>query len=178
MIKINLFAGPGSGKTTVALYVTAILSKKGYYVDIANEAAKNWVYDGVDLTKSDEIIQLKIFNEQLSKEQLLLKGGLDFVICDSPLLLNAYFSKIPYLIDLSLKNSNNDDFNFWIERYNQEHFNDNGRSHNIIQSKRIDNELKNFILADNRISNLITLSGDSEQKANEIIEIVEKKLKG
>jgi hypothetical protein len=175
MRKINLFAGPGSGKSTVQGILYGLLKRDHFSVEMVREYAKDLVYDGVDLKNSDLSTQVIIFAEQLQRELILKKGGIDIAIADSPLLLNAFYSNAPFLMDLSIANSTADDINIWLHRYDEEHFESDGRCHNEKESKTIDKELQKFLKVAN--VKLIFLKGTSEEKATKIKEILEKGIK-
>lgn len=174
MIKINLHAGPGSGKTAVANFLFGLLKMKSFSCETVKEYAKELVYDGVDLTKAEDYIQLKIFTEQFIRERLVQKGGISFMITDSPLLLNAFYSKNPYIEQMALSENKATDYHFWIERLEDTSFEQEGRSHNEEQSKKIDGDLKQYLLNNN--IKLIDINGtDSLDKARKIYSIIQPK---
>lgn len=84
---INLFAGPGAGKSTTAAGLFYKMKRNGISVEIVTEYAKDVVWDNaVDKLKD----QLYIFAKQNHKLERL-KGKVDYVITDSPLLLSHYY---------------------------------------------------------------------------------------
>lgn len=92
---INIFGGPGTGKSTLALELTAELKKLDYNADYVSEVAKEYVYSSdTDILKSESLsAQLNLLQKQKAKLDLCIKGGLDYIVVDSPLLLNlAYFN--------------------------------------------------------------------------------------
>lgn len=88
-MRINLFAGPGAGKTTICSYLFAELKKLDFNVEQIKECIKEWAYLG-RVPKSFEPV--KIFGDQMYAEDLPLSRGVDHVITDSPLLM-----QIPYM---------------------------------------------------------------------------------
>lgn len=85
---INLFGGPGTGKSTTAAGLFYAMKSLGYKVELVTEFAKDLVYQESFFRLED---QLMIFARQNHK-LWVLKDKVDYVIVDSPLLLsNHYF---------------------------------------------------------------------------------------
>lgn len=156
-IVINAFAGPGAGKTTSCLEIAEKLKKQGFVTEYVQEYAKELVYDN-HLTMLDGHYehQFAILNEQMKRINRLY-GKVDFIVTDSPILLNntylnedkntkvysAYTDCVNKLYGLY------NNFNYFVER-DTSAFEKEGRIHNLEQSIAIDNELKNM-LHDNKI---------------------------
>lgn len=87
-IVINLFGPSGSGKSTTSLGLTYELKKLGYKCEIASEWVKEEVFAGNFNTLQN---QLYIFANQHRKQFILNDKELDFIICDSPLLLSSFY---------------------------------------------------------------------------------------
>lgn len=84
---INLFAGPGAGKTTSALELTAELKKRGFDVEYVPEYAKELVYAEDFEALAD---QEKVTSEQYAR-LARLKGKTDVIVTDSPILLGRVY---------------------------------------------------------------------------------------
>lgn len=86
---INLFAGPGSGKSTCAAYVYSKLKMQGLNSELVTEYAKQLVYSG---RKLDD--QLYITAKQHQKQKSIADyGQVPLIITDSPLLLGLYYGR-------------------------------------------------------------------------------------
>jgi hypothetical protein len=84
---INVFGGPGIGKSTVAAGVFYHLKLQSISCELVTEYAKELVWeDNKHLLKNQHLL----FLEQL-KRQLRLIDKVDYVVTDSPLLLNAVY---------------------------------------------------------------------------------------
>ena len=91
-ICINLFAGAGAGKSTIASGVFSLLKHHNVNAELITEYAKDLVWEGrLHLNRND----IEIFTEQL-KRQFRLHGKVDVMITDSPILLSRI---IRFLID-------------------------------------------------------------------------------
>lgn len=151
-IVINAFAGPGAGKTTSCLEVAEKLKKQGFVTEYVQEYAKELVYDNnLIMLDGHYEHQFAILNEQMKRINRLY-GKVDFIVTDSPILLNntylnedkntevysAYSDSVNKLYCLY------NNFNYFVER-DTSVFEKEGRIHNLEQSIAIDNELKNML---------------------------------
>ena len=86
---INLIGAPGSGKSTGAGYVFAHLKMNGINCELVQEYAKARVWQN----------DLEVFQNQLyviGKQTLYqsrLKGKVEVIITDSPILMGAFYAK-------------------------------------------------------------------------------------
>lgn len=151
-IVINAFAGPGAGKTTSCLEVAEKLKKQGFVTEYVQEYAKELVYDNnLIMLDGHYEHQFAILNEQMKRINRLY-GKVDFIVTDSPILLNntylnedkntevysAYSDSVNKLYGLY------NNFNYFVE-CDTSVFEKEGRIHNLEQSIAIDNELKNML---------------------------------
>ena len=89
---INLFVGPGVGKSTVAADLFAMMKREGYSVELVNEYAKEVTWEGHFSYLDDEFYVLAHQNRRLVR----LKGKVDYVITDSPILLGLAYTPPGY----------------------------------------------------------------------------------
>lgn len=142
---VNLFAGPGVGKSLISAAVFVELKKAGLLSELCLEYAKDLVYDKrQNILKND---QLYIFSTQNRKLQRLLENQLEYAICDSPLLLSIVYSRAKYMskptfrkLVLEVFNSYNN-INFFIERGDYT-YQQAGRLQTLEQAKKIDDKIK------------------------------------
>ena len=144
---INAFAGPGAGKTTSCLEIAEKLKKQGFVVEYVQEYAKELVWDNrTDLLNGSPENQFNILKEQLTRVDRLY-GKVDFIVTDSPVLLNSTYlaNDIPeYNIAVQELYNHFDNFNYFVDR-DISKFEVEGRIHNLEQSLKIDEELKNTL---------------------------------
>lgn len=88
---INLFGGPGSGKSTTAAGLFYQMKLAGHKVELVTEYAKDLVYAGQLGTMLEQ--QEYIFAEQNWRLQRLLPH-VDWAIVDSPILLSAIYPQL------------------------------------------------------------------------------------
>jgi ABC-type multidrug transport system ATPase subunit len=66
---INLFGGPGSGKSTTAAYLYAGLKNQGVNAELIREYVKDWAYESRTVGVFD---QLYFFGKQVRRETFSL----------------------------------------------------------------------------------------------------------
>lgn len=98
MIVINLWGGPGAGKSTLAAGIFYQLKISGANVELITEYAKDMCYEERGNVLSD---QNYIFAKQNRRLLRLLGKNIDFAVTDSPLptgllyTTDEYFTKFP-----------------------------------------------------------------------------------
>lgn len=137
-IVVNLIAGPCFGKSTIAAGLFYKLKQKGIEAEMSLEFAKDKVYEESFKTMDDQIY---IFGKQFHR-LWRLNGKCQVAICDSPLPICIFYNKekSDYFNDFVVEQYNR--FNnkmYFIERGNT--FQQNGRIHNLEESKEIDKSL-------------------------------------
>ena len=143
---VNLFAGPGAGKTTCAWEIAAELKKVGLVVEYVAEVAKEYVWDErFDMLDGTVEHQRQLFEEQNHRVQRLL-GKVDVIVTDCPVLLYIMYLKqaapeLEKTILTTFKAQRN--FNFFVRR--GKGFEQNGRIHDLSQSIELDKKIIQFL---------------------------------
>lgn len=86
---INLYGGPGIGKSATAAYLYYLLKKSNRSVELVQEYVKEWAWEDRSIKPFDQIY---FFGKQVRKESMLF-GKVDYVITDSPVLLGLCYIK-------------------------------------------------------------------------------------
>lgn len=86
---INLYGGPGSGKSTIAAGVYFELKKKGINAELVREYVKKWAWEGRLPNRLD---QLYITGKQTKAEHMLY-GKVKVIITDCPVLMGVFYDK-------------------------------------------------------------------------------------
>ena len=139
---VNLFAGPGAGKTTCAWEIASELKKRGIVTEYVPEYAKELVWDENYEALAD---QESIFKEQAHRINRLV-SKVDVIVTDSPILFSEIYGE---------NNSNGFRARIWDEHNSHDNFNlfincgstfeQQGRIHNLEESKEKDNEIKQML---------------------------------
>lgn len=90
---VNLFAGPGVGKTATAKVLSGLLSQLNYRSELVPEFAKFATYSNNRAALSDQIY---MFAKQENRLHVLRDTGMDFVVMDGPLPLALLFTPDEY----------------------------------------------------------------------------------
>ena len=154
---INLFGGPGTGKSTLMAKIFAELKTQGHDCEIVTEFAKDLVWEKRNETFKDELYIFAKQNHRLFR----VYGKVDIIVTDRPLLLtNAYNQNDEELCNLCLKTFKQyNNKNFFIER--QTIYQENGRNQSENEAIEIDNTIRK-ILDDNKINYTICYNNDIE----------------
>lgn len=145
---VNLFGGPGSGKSTTRAGVFSKLKLESYNVEEVTEFAKELTWERRILALS---CQPYIFGNQLYALHRL-QGQVDAVVTDSPILLGAIYApegeeQITHRMTMFYHNKFNN-INFFIKR--NKPYNPAGRNQTLDEAKEIDEHILHY-LDDNSI---------------------------
>jgi hypothetical protein len=145
---INLFAGPGAGKSTTAAGVFALLKMHGIRAELVTEYAKDIVWEGIHNRLN---FQEYIFAQQLHRVKRLL-GQVDVIVTDSPILLSLHYHPNligaphfePYVLGEwdSMRNRN-----YYIQRVKT--YDPKGRRQNEFSAREVDVSLQKLLNSHN-----------------------------
>lgn len=144
---VNLYAGPGAGKTTSAWEIAARLKKENINTEYVSEYAKELVWEDKNspLLDGSEKSQTVLFEEQ-NRRLERLQGKVSVIVTDSPLLLNLMYLKEPApelerkVFEAYGKYNN---FNMFIRR--GEDYEQTGRIQTLDESVAIDGRIKEML---------------------------------
>ena len=172
-IIVNLFGGPGCGKSTGATYIFSRLKLLGYDVEYVSEFAKDKVWENNPQVFHN---QFYITGKQSWKIDRCF-GKVDIIVTDSPIILGALYCRPD---QPALKEAAAEDFlhygnhNFNIVLNSVKPYNSNGRNQTEDQAKDIDDKIRDLLTCRN--IHYLTSNGD-EEGYNEIVSLVEQIVK-
>lgn len=90
---INLFAGPGAGKSTIRAELFSLFKRKGLRVEEVTEFAKDLTWDRHSAALSDQLFILANQNRRQDR----LRGQVEWCVSDCPILLGLNYTTPDYL---------------------------------------------------------------------------------
>ncbi|MHB8125435.1 MAG: AAA family ATPase [Desulfitobacteriaceae bacterium] len=145
---VNLFGGPGCGKSTMAAGVFSEIKCMGINAELVTEFAKQLVWEQRFDALSN---QLYVFGKQLNRIDRLI-GKVDVIVTDSPILLSLIYKPIgisahfdSLVIETFSKNQN---LNYFLTRLNP--YDPRGRMQTAEEARLVD-EVVNCTLERNSI---------------------------
>lgn len=153
MLVVNLYGGPGSGKSTTAAGVFYKLKLWGINAELVTEYAKDLVYEGRLAVMCEE--QDYIFAEQHKRIYRNI-GDVDVVVTDSPLMLSTIYlpthwklSKKSGYVDafkalVKATNDQYDNLNVFLDRPDK--YDSDGRAQTHEEAIEKDNEIHDMLI--------------------------------
>ncbi len=149
---INLFGGPGVGKSTTAAAIFVEMKRRGMNVELVTEVAKDFVWEGRMKTLDIQpYVTIKLF-----RNLYRLKGKVDYVISDSPILLGCiyadkYAPTLPasykqFIVDLH-KQELDPSVNIVLERLFD--YDSSGRYQSEEEALQLDRDIQNVLDSNN-----------------------------
>ncbi len=143
---VNFYAGPGCGKTTAALELTAALKKAGYNVEYISEFAKDLVLENkVDLLKDQQYVTDGQYH-RLDR----IRNTTDIIVTDSPVLLGLVYGEMngiseEYAQQIRSYYDSFDNFDMLMVRNRNAGFQQEGRVHDEKQSIKLDGKIEEML---------------------------------
>lgn len=176
---INLFAGSGTGKSTLAMSLTAYLKLKSVHAEYVDEYMKKLAWEK---RKPEKFDQISILGQQAKREGLLYEK-VDYIFTDSPLLMIPFYENYltgKQIVEPTVFNFMKDAedqgvtyHNFWLERI--ETFDTKGRFENKEQAMNIDKSMREWL--ESRGVTLIDLPKDHNKRMQIVLEYLGFKFK-
>lgn len=96
MILVNLWGGPGSGKTTLAYYLTYRFKVDGFLAEFVGETAReSHIYNSAFGAVPPQLLdnQVLVAAQQYERILRLKRHGVEIAISDSPLLMSLMYCR-------------------------------------------------------------------------------------
>lgn len=157
---IQIFGGPGTGKSTIASGLFYKMKMDGLIVESIQEYAKDLTY-GEDFIKLSD--QLYLLGEQHHRLRRV-SNHVDFIVHDSPFIMGITYLQEDEHIPLdTLKKltiemyKSYDNFNVFLERDENNGYQEYGRTQTLNEAIEKDNQIKK-LLDDNDIPYMVVKS--------------------
>lgn len=140
---VNLFAGPGAGKSTTAAGLFHLMKLDGMSVELVTEYAKEMTWEKRNNILTDQLYILAKQHRRVSR----LRDEVDYVVTDSPFLVGILYRKDDYsetldrlVVELWNRYEN---LNFFLERVKA--YVPVGRNQSEDEARRIDVTTKELL---------------------------------
>ena len=166
---VNLYGGPGSGKSTGAAYIFSKLKMAGVDAEYVTEYAKDKVWEG---NKEVFNCQFYITGKQVFRIHRCF-GKVDVIVTDSPIRLGAVYADrigLPHLAKACVEAADKYKFhslNIFLKRVKP--YNPNGRNQTEEESKGIDETILKMLKDQNVVYHTFNGDLDGYDKIFEII---------
>jgi len=137
---VNIFGGPGTGKSTTRAELFALFKKGRHNVEEVTEFAKDLTWEKNQTAFADQLFLLANQN----RRQFRLQDQVEWCVTDSPILLGVNYVTPEYLpytfrsLSFELWNTY-DNYNFFIERATE--YQSIGRNQTEDEAKQIDRNI-------------------------------------
>lgn len=167
---INLFAGPGAGKSTTAAALFVELKRRDLKCELVTEYAKDMTYERRSNILADQLYILAKQSRRIDR----LKGVVDYIVTDSPLLLGLMYVPTNYYpsyrnLVLEVFNSS-ENCNFYIKRVKK--YQSYGRSQTEEEAKIIDQRIRTEIFPYLNFIEIVNGDNTAPQVILEALELV------
>ena len=143
MIVVNLFGGPGCGKSTGAAYIFAKLKMAGVNAELVTEFAKDktWEHNSKALNCQPYVFGKQVYRMDRCADQV------DVIVTDSPIILSLLYNEDqdiePEFTEMVIKKFNEfNNYNFFLYRLKE--YNPIGRNQTEEEAKKFDNNILNL----------------------------------
>lgn len=162
-VVVNLYGGPGTGKSTTMATVFSLMKMRNASVEMSPEWFKTAVWAGENHVLEDQLLLFAKQNHQLRQ----LDGKVDFIITDAPLLLGLVYDNDPKLAEF-VRWTASGYLNVHVFLNRLKPFSQGGRVHDEAQSRKLDRDIREMLRRE--IKTEIHVLDADEKVAQEIVD--------
>lgn len=140
---INLYGGPGTGKSTTAAHIFALMKLKHINCEMSLEYVKGKVWEQSYKVMDDQIY---VFGKQVHQIKTMM-GKVDYIVTDAPLLLSHVYGKkepASFTDLINDKYKEYDNLNYFLIR--NKPYSPVGRRQSEESAKNIDHQIEKMLV--------------------------------
>lgn len=139
---VNLYGGPGSGKSTGAAYIFSKLKMSGVNCEYVTEFAKDKTWEGA---KEELNCQIYITGKQVWRMTRVF-GKVDVIVTDSPIALGSQYTDDEMMKKMCIHEDKKftNTMNVFVKRVKE--YNPSGRNQTEEEAKIIDERIKKMLV--------------------------------
>lgn len=138
---INLYGGPGTGKSTTAARLFSIFKYNDINVELVREFAKDVVWEGTTKILDDSLFVIANQNRRIG----ILQGQVEYIITDSPIIMASVYNKEWEEVAKKAHSLYN---NIEVFLYRDKKYQPAGRLQTYEESKQLDEDIKHLVTFD------------------------------
>jgi len=140
-LAVNLFGGPGCGKSTMAADIFQRLKRAGVTVELVNEFAKDLTWEGAHGALQ---CQPYVTGQQIWRMQRLIAAKVPVIVTDSPVLLGGIYTDDVHLHGLQMEwHDRIPSLNYMVQRTKK--YDPAGRNQTEDEAKVLDRKIERFL---------------------------------
>lgn len=141
---INMFAGPGAGKSTTAAGLFNLMKSQGMSVELVTEYAKDLTYEDALNVRANQLHLLGVQDQRLRR----LEGHVEYAITDSPLPIGIAYLPPEYEEWLTptiwAAFNRYENYNVLVQRSDAHPYQTYGRTQSLAEAMKLDNIIDNI----------------------------------
>lgn len=168
---VNFFGGPGTGKSTTAAELFALMKKRNMKVELLHEIAKDFVWERWNHIFRE---QDYVLAHQHRLQRRLVGHDVDYAVVDSSILLGLFYTPddMPPSFKVWLRDvfDSYDNLNIYLERSDAIPYVQAGRNQDESGAKQIDRDVRQYLEVTGIPFHIVTAGDDAPAQVLNLVQ--------